>query len=179
MPEGASRFFWTGWVNATGRSGQWATYVARDVVHAVDARFRTIRSEAGRGIGGFSAGAYGALDIALHHPHEFRLIESWSGYMHADDSAAVLGGQAMLARNSPAWLAAHEAPLLRRLHSFIWFYVGATDKYAPQNRAFAAELARLRIAHRSFERPGGHSWSLWRHETAAALVAASRRLAHA
>src|SRR5438270_8987451 len=58
----------------------WETFVARDVVHAVEQRYRTT---AVRAIGGLSEGGYGALNIALHHPREFRVVESWSGYEQA------------------------------------------------------------------------------------------------
>ena len=53
---------------------------------AVDRRYRTIRSGSGRAIGGLSEGGYGALNIGLHHPGRFRVIESWSGYQRADSS---------------------------------------------------------------------------------------------
>jgi S-formylglutathione hydrolase FrmB len=40
----------------------------------------------GRAIGGLSEGGYGAINIALHHPREFSVVESWSGYRAADRS---------------------------------------------------------------------------------------------
>jgi S-formylglutathione hydrolase FrmB len=58
-------------------------FVASDLVRAIDARFRTIPDGHSRVIGGFSEGAYGALNIALHNVGVFDTVESWSGYMQA------------------------------------------------------------------------------------------------
>ncbi len=55
------------------------------------------------GQGGLSEGGYGALNIGLHHPGEFGLLESWSGYMLADQIPAIFGPSAsVLDYNSPA-----------------------------------------------------------------------------
>jgi glutamyl/glutaminyl-tRNA synthetase len=40
-----------------------------------------------RALVGLSEGGYGALNIGLHHPGEFHVLESWSGYVVADDIA--------------------------------------------------------------------------------------------
>jgi S-formylglutathione hydrolase FrmB len=63
----------------------WETFVTRDLVRAIDARYRTIPDGTARGLAGLSEGGYGALNIGLHHPGEFDLLESWSGYMIADN----------------------------------------------------------------------------------------------
>ena len=55
-------------------------------------------------------------------------------------------------------------------------YSGSDDPLRKQNRAFAAELARLQIAHRYFTSFGGHNWALWRGQASNALLAASERL---
>src|SRR4029077_19895308 len=65
MPFGSTGSFTDKeWANGTRSNGGWETFLARDVVRAVDARFRTIRGGWGRGIGGLSEGGYGALNIA-------------------------------------------------------------------------------------------------------------------
>ena len=47
-------------------------------MRAIDGRYRTIRTGAGRGLGGLSEGGYASLNIGFHHPTEFHLLESWS-----------------------------------------------------------------------------------------------------
>ena len=73
-----------------------------------------------------SEGGYGALNIGLHHPGEFGLLESWSGYMLADHLPAVFGHSTrVMAYNSPATWVPSVAPQLRADHTYIWFYIGS------------------------------------------------------
>ena len=167
------------WANGVSRGNAWETFVAHDLVKAIDARYRTIPGARGRGIAGLSEGGYGALNIGLHHPGGFRLLESWSGYMQADHIPAVFGpSAARLAYNSPAYSVRRVVPQLRASHAFLWFYSGASDPLSAQNRAFAAELARLGVPHRFFEAPGRHDWRLWRALMPQALIIASDHLSH-
>jgi enterochelin esterase-like enzyme len=180
MPFGSTGTFTDKeWVDGVGRGEKWATFVARDVVRAIDARYRTIATPLGRAIGGLSEGGYGALNIALHHPREFSVVESWSGYETAANIPAIFGrSKPLLAANTPLTGLRSVAPQLRRAHTFFWFYSGATDgKTTAQNRVFAAELRRLRVPHRFFAPAGGHDWALWRGQAEAAFLAASQRLA--
>ncbi|MEP7383257.1 MAG: alpha/beta hydrolase family protein, partial [Gemmatimonadota bacterium] len=54
-------------------------YIARDLVAAVDARYRTDASRAHRAIAGLSMGGYGAVTLALQYPDVFRAAASHSG----------------------------------------------------------------------------------------------------
>ena len=163
------------WANGIGRGQGWESFVAHDVVQAVDATYRTT---AARAIAGLSEGGYGALNIALHHPREFTVVESWSGYMRADNIPAIFGGRpSLLAYNSPATYLAKVAATLRRNGTYIWFYTGSRDRLRAQNQAFAAELARQRVAHMFFVDSGGHTWRIWRQNARAALLVAATRLA--
>jgi enterochelin esterase-like enzyme len=165
------------WVNGADPRQRWESFVVHDLVRAVDRRYRTIRRGTARGIAGLSEGGYGAINIALHHPGEFHVVESWSGYERAFANASVFGRRPALVRaNSPLLTLAGSAPTLRRLHTFLWFYSGTNDRLRGQNAAFAAELAHVGVAHRYFVVRGGHDWSLWRDNAGRALAAAARRL---
>lgn len=167
------------WANGIHPGNDWETFVARSLVHAVDARYRAIPGRQGRGIAGLSEGGYGALNIGLHHVGEFGFIESWSGYMTADRIPAIFGHSLRARRaNSPAREVVRAAPRLRATRTGIWFYVGVTDPMAAQNRAFATELAALGVPHHFFESTGGHNWGLWRRLMPASLLAASAHLSH-
>lgn len=167
------------WANGISRGNAWETFVAHDLVRAIDARYRTVPGARGRGIAGLSEGGYGALNIGLHHPAAFGLLESWSGYMRADHIPAVFGhSAARLAYNSPAYWVRTVAPQLRAGHTFLWFYSGASDALSTQNRGFAAELARLGVPHHFFEAPGKHNWRLWRALMPQALITASDHMSH-
>jgi S-formylglutathione hydrolase FrmB len=178
MPFGSTGTFTDKeWVNGATPGNDWATFVARDLVRYVDAHYRTMPTRAARAIAGLSEGGYGAIDIALHHPREFSVVESWSGYEQPDKLRSIFGAKLqLLARNDPATLLPRVAPELRRLGTYFWFYSGTEDHFAQQNRAFSHELARARIPHRFFESFGGHNWALWRKNAAHAYIAAAERL---
>ena len=181
MPFGSTGTFTDKeWANGIRPHEGWETFVARDLVRAIDSRYRTIPTGSGRALGGLSEGGYGALNIGLHHPGEFRVLESWSGYERADDLKSIFGGdRQLLAVNSPLETLDSAAPLLRRAGTYVWFYSGTTDRLRHQNRSFDGELERAGIAHRFFLVRGGHNWALWRGEASRAMLAAAGHLAHA
>jgi enterochelin esterase-like enzyme len=181
MPFGSTGSFTDKeWANGVSPHQGWETFVARDVVRAVDRRYRTIASPDARGLAGLSEGGYGALNIGFHHPLEFRVLESWSGYQQAFDVSAIFGHRPGLLRaNSPLDAVARVAPALRARGDFVWFYTGTDDPLHVQNVAFAQALARAHVEHRFFLVRGGHNWALWRGNAARALLAASRHLGNA
>jgi len=180
MPFGSTGSFTDKeWANGVRPHEAWETFVARDVVHAIDARYRTIRSGRSRAIAGLSEGGYAALNIAIHHPGEFHVVESWSGYERADRVASVFGrgkNTPILKRNSPQLTIRAAAPKLQRTHTFIWFYSGTGDRELKQNDRFAHTLARLHLPYRYSVVHGGHNWAIWRGRAVDAYLAASKRL---
>ncbi len=162
MPFGSTGSFTDKeWVNGVGKHEGWETFLARDVIRAVDARYRTIPTGRARALAGLSEGGYGALNIGLHHPREFQVLESWSGYERADDIGSVFGHRpALLRANSPERTIFRRASALRREHTVIWFYSGNGDQELAQNRRFARTLAGLGLRHRFFVVRGGHNWAL-------------------
>jgi enterochelin esterase-like enzyme len=178
MPFGSTGSFTDKeWANGVRPHEGWETFVARDVVRAIDARYRTIPSGRSRAIAGLSEGGYAALNIAIHHPGEFRVVESWSGYQRADNVPSVFGGNgALLARNSPQLTIHAAAHRLQRAHTYFWFYSGTGDRALAQNARFARTLARLSLPHRYSVVHGGHNWGIWRARAAGAYLAASKRL---
>ncbi|MEO9171144.1 MAG: alpha/beta hydrolase-fold protein [Candidatus Baltobacteraceae bacterium] len=61
------------------QNGAYATYVVRDVVNHVDARYRTIAHEGGRAVAGKSSGGFGAMHLVMAHPGVFSAFASHSG----------------------------------------------------------------------------------------------------
>jgi enterochelin esterase-like enzyme len=178
IPYGTTGFFTDEeWANSIQPGDDWETFLARDVVNAMDQRFRTIPSGGARAIGGLSSGGYGALNIALHHPGEFRVIESWSGYTYAPSISSIFGTDPeRAAYNSPALYLPKVASALRAAHASFWFYIGAQDRGLAENREFTAELAAYRIRHHFFTVPGRHDWAAWRPNVPRALIVASGRM---
>jgi S-formylglutathione hydrolase FrmB len=61
------------------RHRAYETYIVGDLVHDVDASFRTIVRRDGRALAGLSMGGFGALELALRHRDEFAGAASHSG----------------------------------------------------------------------------------------------------
>jgi enterochelin esterase-like enzyme len=180
MPMGSTGVFTDEeWANGIHRHSGWETFLTRDVVRAVDTRYRAIAAGSARAIGGLSEGGYASLNIGLHHPTEFRVLESWSGYEKADDVKSIFGDSAaLLARNSPMLTLPEVASKLRRRHAFVWLYTGSSDRDRLQNARFAAELSRHRVRHEFFVVHGGHTWRLWRDNAWTAIEIASAHVTH-
>jgi endo-1,4-beta-xylanase len=53
--------------------------IVKEVLPFIDQRYRTVGSHEGRAIQGFSMGGFGALQIALKHPHLFSSVVSYAG----------------------------------------------------------------------------------------------------
>jgi enterochelin esterase-like enzyme len=180
MPFGSTGTFTDKeWANGAGSAEGWGTFVSRDVVHAVDARYRTVATRRGRAIGGLSEGGYGAINLAMQHPREFSVVESWSGYERAARNHSIFGRSlAGLERNSPLDRLRPDARILRRLHTYFWIYTGTDDSLRGQNEQFARALAKAHVAHRYLELAGGHNWALWRGMAWRSYLTAAQRLTH-
>lgn len=61
-----------------GATGQFETYITRDLVAFIDKTYRTMPDRAHRGIGGFSMGAVGSMLLALKHQDLFSSVTALS-----------------------------------------------------------------------------------------------------
>jgi enterochelin esterase-like enzyme len=59
-------------------TGDWETFVARDLVAYVDGHYRTIADRASRGLAGHSMGGYGTIRIGMKHPEVFGALYAMS-----------------------------------------------------------------------------------------------------
>ncbi|MCZ9338707.1 esterase family protein, partial [Streptomyces sp. TRM76130] len=55
-------------------TGDWESFVSRDLVSYVDRHFRTIDRPEARGLAGHSMGGYGAMRIGMKHPEVFSAL---------------------------------------------------------------------------------------------------------
>lgn len=174
---GGSTFSDSEWANTP--SGDFESYVI-EVVHNVDQRFSTIARRQDRVIAGFSAGAYGAMNIALHHLPEFANVQSWSGYFTQTRTGVFAHASgASLAYNSPLDYVGRLRRALARFPLRVYMFVGRQDgssaQQLPMARALAADGAR--VQYRLY--PGGHDWSVWYPRLNQMLELASRDVSHA
>jgi enterochelin esterase-like enzyme len=169
---GGSTYSDSEWANTP--SGSFASYVM-DVVHDVDHRFRTIAKRQDRVIAGFSAGAYGATNIALQHVRTFANIQSWSGYyLETRSGVFANASRAALAANSPLDYVGRLRRLIAANPVRAFLFVGRDDNDSPQIKPMARALAAAggSVSYALYH--GGHDWQLWHAHLNQMLILASR-----
>lgn len=136
-----------------GANGNVATAIGAELVQLIQNRYRTLSTPKFWAIGGLSSGAWGAMNIGLHHLDRFTTLFGHSGYF-TDLSGA---------ENSPLKFV-HTLTPQQRQKLRIYFDIGQKDErfYLTQNQQFDRELTKLTISHLYQQFPGGHSWHFWR-----------------
>ncbi len=182
MPDGrpgGSTFFDSEWANT--RAGAFESYVL-DVVRNVDSRFATIPSRQARVIAGYSAGAYGALNIALHHLSVFANVQSWSGYFVQTRTCCLAFAHASsrsLAYNSPLDYARRlTRAQLARLPLRVYMFTGRSDPDGRGIGQMARELRRAGAVASYNVFPGGHDWQVWYAQVDPMMLMASQMVSH-
>jgi S-formylglutathione hydrolase FrmB len=155
-------------------SGRFAAYVV-NVVHDVDHRFRTLARRQDRVIAGFSAGAYGATNIALHNLRLFANLQAWSGY-YVETRTGVFAhaDAATLRANSPLDYVRHLKAQIAKEPFRAFLFVGRDDDDSPQTGPMASALAAAGASVTWALYHGGHDWQLWHAHLDQMLRLASR-----
>lgn len=142
--------------------GEWAgpseQFIVKTVVPWTDAHLATIRAARARAIAGVSAGAFGAVDIALRHLGLFGTAESWEGYFQPfRDGPFERASAAVLAAHNPVLLVRKEAAAIRS-HD-LQFFLSTGGSHGAVKRSwtfdFDRELRSLRIKDRLWSQPPG------------------------
>lgn len=167
-----------------GEGRDWSTAITKELMGAVDSRYRTIPDRTGRAIIGISAGGYGATIIAAQHPQLYSVVQSWSGYFHATNPEGSepldLGSAAANAEaDVHAYIADGKRTYARWPIAF-GFYIGASDPhFLPENEQLHRELLEAGIPHTYAMYPGGHTSAFWASEQDTWITTAVRQLARA
>lgn len=180
MPDGFRGFY----TNNHRRGPAYANYIARDLIAQIDRTFPTIRSRAGRAIGGLSMGGYGALRLSLGFPDTFCSANSHSGCLYVGQrpfSIPVPELPDIFGKNprDTDHDLLHLAGKLLQSKSprpEILLDCGRDDFYFPDNQDFHAALDRLGLPHTYREHPGGHTWDYWDRHIRDALKFHARNL---
>jgi enterochelin esterase-like enzyme len=178
FPDGriaGSQFSDSEWANTP--SGNYMSYVI-DVVRDVDKRFATLRNRRYRAIAGFSAGGYGALNVALHNLPVFGDVQVWSGYFRQSAIGVFARATpAELALNSPIDYVSSLGTELARFPLKAYMFVGSGDHDSRQIALMAAEMraAGAHVGWGIFR--GGHDWQLWNHHINGLILRASNAMA--
>ena len=160
-------------------SDKYESYILRELIPDVDARYRTIKDRRARGVAGLSMGGYGALKYGLKHPDYFAFAGSLSGALDPANRNEEHPGFAWdILRpsitatfgppNSPTRQANDLHQIARNLTAaniaslpYFYFDCGLEDGFLPTNRELAEILIAKKIPHQYRQLPGGHSWGYW------------------
>jgi enterochelin esterase-like enzyme/drug/metabolite transporter (DMT)-like permease len=173
---GGSVFSDSEWANTS--SGAFESYVL-EVMDDVDRHFATLARRQDRVIAGFSAGAYGAINIALHHLADFADVQTWSGYFAQTRTGVFAHAtDAQLAYNSPIDYVRRHRPALSAHPLRVYMFVGRDDSASrgQQSMIRALRAGGAQVDYNIY--PGGHDWSVWYPRLNQMLDLASQDAAH-
>lgn len=166
-PDGGySSWYWNSPIDTAMR---YETFMTRELVPDIDARYYTIPDREHRGICGLSMGGQGALFLAIRHPEEFGAVASISGGVDIRDFPdnwdikKRLGDMKTHRENWEKYTVMNLADSLKNNELDIALDDGVHDIFIKQNRELHEKLLSMHIDHDYTERPGGHTWSYWRN----------------
>ncbi|MBI3933923.1 MAG: hypothetical protein HY316_04470 [Acidobacteria bacterium] len=165
-PDGGRGFY----VNSLDRKERYEDFFIKEFMPAIEKRYRASGTRAGRALGGFSMGGYGALRFAFKYPQMFGAVAVHSAALFEDlpGDATMLFGRNFRAfgnpldkgywkQNTPITLARSAAGLGQLK---IYLDCGQQDDYGfdAGTRLLHEILDQRRIPHEFHLYPGGHNW---------------------
>jgi pimeloyl-ACP methyl ester carboxylesterase len=124
LPNSYTRFMGSVYTNSS-LTGKWADYIAKDVVHYIDKKFRTIPDRRCRGLAGNSMGGHGALKIGMLYSDIFSAVYAlspgglnWGPYFNIGNPGF-----------KTIQLAKNEKELFNRFDSLPWDYFGTNNDF--------------------------------------------------
>lgn len=147
-------------------------HIVEEVVPLIDGKYRTIAEAPGRALAGISTGAYGAVNIMLHHPDVFHTAISLGGYfLNREWSTGKLldSDQEARKRNEPLkYIEGYTTE--EKLHIFLSTAENDYKEFIADNNDFAGKLDAAGIDHVLIHVPGGHFWGPWNRAMPEALT---------
>lgn len=136
-------------------SDDYAKYLATEVVPAIDAKYKTIKSRDGRAILGASLGGVTSVHTAIKYPEIFGLVGGQSSSFWIDNERVVKELETLDAAKN----------------KFVFYFDTGTLEGAEDDRK-AVEILRKKGFDVTYEeRETGHNWTSWRDRLADAFVA--------
>ena len=86
-------------------TGDWETFIAKDLIAYIDGHYRTIADRSARGLAGHSMGGYGTVRIGMKHPEAFSVLYAMSSCCLMNDPQRLVPGAS--ANQPPSGALAH------------------------------------------------------------------------
>lgn len=164
-PDGAfGSWYWDSPVDAAFR---FETFVSKELIGWVDARYKTISSRQGRAITGLSMGGHGGLYLGFRHQDVFGACGSMSGgvdirpFPNNWDMTKRLGSQREFPERWEQHTVMNQLHLLTPNSTKIIIDCGTGDFFYEVNVKLHRELLYRNIPHDFISRPGVHNWEYW------------------
>lgn len=166
------------------------SYIIKELIPEVDAKFRTIANRDNRIVAGLSMGGYGATKFGLKYPDMFSLVGSFSGALGATsftEKNSTTIGKAIDAIYGPEDGELRKAndifriireitPEKLKALPFIYQSCGTEDFLIQNNREFMMLMVEKKVPHEYRQHPGAHNWAFWDDQIREFLAVAERRL---
>ncbi|MEO8572824.1 MAG: alpha/beta hydrolase family protein [Pyrinomonadaceae bacterium] len=172
-PEGED-----GWYtdNLTQENQQYESYIVKELIPAIDKKFRTLDRREHRAIAGLSMGGFGAIKFGLKYPDMFVIVGSFSGAIGAatitekqfpgaisktiNTIFGPFGGEVRKA-NDPFDIVRRATPEKIKAFPFLYLDCGTEDFLFQSNREFVSLLLEKKVPHEFRQLPGAHTWKFW------------------
>lgn len=169
MPDAQNSWY----VNsATVPADRFEDYISDDLLHEIDAHWRTIASPQRRSIAGLSMGGYGSLLFGLKHSGSFAAVGSVSGALDgpagAEEVMPELRESTDRAFGPPDSAGRKDNDIYSLLAKadrskipYLFLACGAEDPFLFSNRKITEALSSKNISYEYHEYPGAHTWEFW------------------
>jgi len=124
-----------------------------EIVHFMDANYRTIPKKSSRAIAGLSMGGFHSLHISRYYPNTFDYIGLFSPAIMPDprmDSKVYANFDGSLKQQ------------LENGYKLYWIGIGNTDFLYKGVKDYRSKLDSIKMPYIYRETDGGHTWSNWR-----------------
>lgn len=166
MPDGRDSWYWD---SPAVPEMKMESFIVKQLVPTIDAKYPTIASPDQRAITGLSMGGQGALWLAMNHPGVFGSVGSTSGGVDITKfpkSWKMDKWLGAMDANKEEWNSraiVNRAKKLKPGQINIIFDCGKDDFFAAVNDSLHQRLLDLGIPHDYISRPGKHSHPYWRN----------------
>jgi len=146
---------------------KYETYISKELIKAIDEKYKTKRSVKGRAITGLSMGGHGAFYLTFKHPDVFGAAGSMSGGMNLvkfSDNwriAEQLGDYSEYPENWEKNTIINMTHLIEGKDIKLIFDCGIDDFFYEVNKELHEKMLDQNIPHNYTERPGEHNWNYW------------------
>lgn len=165
-PDGQNSWYWDSPKNPGSR---YETFITKELIPYIDARYQTVADRSARAITGMSMGGHGAMWLALRHKDTFGAVASTSGGLDIRPFPNNWGMSTLLGNegeNQTVWnehTAINQISRLKNGDLAILIDCGYDDFFFEVNHDFHQKLLKYKIQHDFIVRPGAHNIDYWKN----------------